>query len=443
VGFADALPHLKRAVEIDPQFAMAYALMGLFYSIIGESVLSVDSATKAYKLRDRASDREKFFITTLYQRNVTGNLEKEQQTLRSWGQAYPRDRDAHGLLAGFASQGTGQFEKSIEEANIALAIEPDFSPAFADIISSNLYLDRIAEAEKAIRIAAERKREIPDVLLFQYYVAFVSRDSAGMDSAAARAKGKPGIEDWMLHSQAMVEARLGRLQAATIISGRAAQMARETGHKESAASYEAAQAVREALFGNASAARRSASVALELSHGRDVEYGAAFALAVAGDLPHAQSLAADLQKRFPEDTSVQFNYLPVLDTFVALNHHDPEKAIERLQVNIPYELAVPPIDFNEFFGGLYPVYVRGLAYLAVHKGIEATVEFQKILDHRGIVAADPIGALANLQLGRAYVVDGDNAKAKSAYQNFFELWKDADPELPILKQANIEYVKLQ
>jgi len=442
-GFADALPHLKRAVEIDPQFATAYSLMGLFYSIMGETVLSVDSATKAYQLRDRASDREKFLITTLYHRNVTGNLEKEVQTLRLWGQTYPRDRDAHGLYAGFAAQGTGQYEKSIEEASIALAIDPDFRIAFANIITSNFYLDRIAEAEKAIQTAAERKQETPVSFLFQYYVAFVRNDGAGMDNAVARVKGKPGVEDWMLHSQAMVEARLGRLQAATMMTRRAAEMARQTGQKESAASYEAAHAVRQALFGNPSAARQSASSALELSHGRDVEYAAALALAVAGDLPRAQSLAADLQKRFPEDTAVQLNYLPVLSTFSALNHHAPEKAIEALQVNIPYELAVPPIDFNEFFGGFYPVYVRGLAYLSAHKGAEAATEFQKVLNHRGIVAADPIGALAILQLGRAYIVAGDNANAKSAYQHFFDLWKNADPDIPILKQANTEYLKLQ
>jgi serine/threonine protein kinase/tetratricopeptide (TPR) repeat protein len=441
-GFAEALPHLKRAVEIDPQFAMAYASMGLFYSNIGESVLSLESTKKAYELRDHASDRERFFITTLYERNVTGNLEKEQQTLRLWGQTYPRDRDAHGLLAGFASQGTGQFEKSIEESNIALGIDPDLSPGYTNIAYANFFLDRVEEAEKTIRAAAERKRETPDLLLLQYYVAFVKNDTAGMDRAAALAKGKPGVEDWMLHSQSLVEARLGRLQAATTISRRAVDMARQAGQKESAASYEAAQAVWQALFGNAAAARRSATAALELSNGRDVEYGSAFALAVAGDLLRAQSLAADLRKRFPEDTSVQFNYLPALGAMFALNRHEPEKAIELLRANVAYESAVPPIDFYEYFGGLYPVYVRGEAYLAGHRGTEAAVEFQKIIDHRGIVAGDPIGALAHFQLGRAYAVAGDKTRAKSAYQDFLTLWKDADPDIPILQQARAEYAKL-
>ena len=442
-GFPEALPHLKRAVEIDPQFAVAYAFMGLMYSNIGESVLSVENTRKAYQLRARASDREKFFITTLYQRNVTGNLEKEQQTLRLWGQTYPRDRDAHGLLAGFASQGTGQYEKSIEEAHIALGIEPDFSPGYVNVAWGNFFLDRVVEAEKTIRTAAKRKRVTPDLLLLQYYIAFVNGDTAGMDRAAALAKDKPGVEDWMLHSQALVEARSGRLQAATTMSRRAVEIARQAGQKESAASYEAGEAVWEALFGNAPAARRSASAALELSNGRDVEYGTAFALAVAGDLQRARSLAADLQKRFPEDTSVQFNYLPALGALFALSRHEPRKAIEVLEVDVPYELAVPPIDFNEFFGGLYPVYVRGEAYLAAHRGPEAAAQFQKILDHRGIVAGDPIGALARVQLGRAYAMAGDAAKAKVSYQDFLALWKDADSDIPILKEAKAEYAKLK
>jgi eukaryotic-like serine/threonine-protein kinase len=442
-GFTEALPHLKRAVEIDPQFAIAYAFMGLMYSNIGESVLSLESTKKAYQLRAHASDRERFFIMTLYERNVTGNLEKEQQTLRLWGQTYPRDRDAHGLLAGFASEGSGQYEQAIEEAKIALAIDPNFSPGYVDIAYSNFFLDRMTEAEKAIQTAAERKRETPDLWLLQYYVAFVKGDFGGMNRAVALAQGKPGVEDWMLHSQALMEARSGRLQVATTMSRRAVDMARQAGQKESAGSYEAAQAVWQALFGNAPVARHSARVALELSNGRDVEYGAAFALARAGDLARTQTLATDLQRRFPQDTSVQFNYLPTLGALFALNSHEPGKATELLEANRSYELAVPPIDFNEYFGGMYPVYVRGEAYLAARRGIEAAAEFQKILAHRGIVVADPIGALAHLQIGRAYSMAGDGVKAKMSYQQFFALWKDADADIPILKQAKAEYAKLR
>jgi serine/threonine protein kinase len=442
-GAADAVPLFKRAVEIDPQFAMAYAFMGLDYSNLGESVLANESTSKAYQLRDRASDRERFFITTLYDRQVTGNLEKEQQTLQLWAQTYPRDRDAHGLQSGFASQGTGHYEKSIEQANIALGIDPDFVHGYVNAAYDYFYLGRWLETEEAVQKASKYKDEFPELLLLQYYLAFVNGDRAGMDRVASLARGKLGVEDWMLHAESLVQARSGRVQAATRLSRRALDMAQQTGQRERAATYQAAEAVWQAFFGDAPAAKRGATAALQLSNGRDVEYGSAFALALAGDLPRAQSLAADLERRFPEDTSVQFNYLPALRALFALNHGEPAKAIELLQVAVPCELAVPAVDFNAFFGGLYPVYVRGEAHLAAGQGAEAAVEFQEVLDHPGIVFSDPIGALAHLQLGRAYVLQGDTAKAKAAYQDFLTLWKDADPDIPILKQARAEYAKLQ
>jgi tetratricopeptide (TPR) repeat protein/predicted Ser/Thr protein kinase len=442
-GSSDALPHLKHAVEIDPQFAMAYAAMGLMYSNLGESVLARESTSKAYQLRDRASDREKFFIMALYDRQVTGNLEKEQQTLELWAQTYPRDRDAHGVLSGFALQGSGQYEKSIAEANIALGIDPDFGVGYVNIAYSYFYLDRLPETEKVIQKAYAQKFEMPELLLLQYHLASIAGDSAGMDRVATLARGRPGVEDWMLHAQALVEARSGRLQAARRMSHRAVDMAQQAGQRERAATYQAAEAIYDAFLGDASAARRSVTAALQLSNGRDVEFAAAFALALAGDASRAQSLTDDLERRFPEDTSVKFNYLPALRALLALNHHAPEKAIELLQVAVPYELAVPAIDFNAFFGGLYPVYVRGEAHLAAHQGAEAAAEFQKILDHRGLVVSDPIGALAHLQLGRAYTMQGDTTKARAAYQDFLTLWKGADPDISMLKQAKFEYAKLQ
>jgi len=442
-GYADALPLLNRAVDIDPQFAMAYAFMGLMYSNLGESVLAVESTTRAYQLRARASDRERFFITTLYDRQVTGNLEKERRTLQLWGQTYPRDRDAHGLLSGYASQGSGQFEKSIEQANIALGIDPYLGPGYTNLAFAYFYLDRPSEAEKVIEKAAEHKREAPELSVLRYYLAFLNGDRTGMDRAAALARARPGAEDWMLHSEALIAARSGRVQAARKLSRSAVDIARQAGQEERAATYEAGEAVWEAMFGNAPAARRSATGALALSNGRDVEYSAAFALALAGDWARLQSLAGDLEKRFPEDTSVQFNYLPVLRALSALNHHEPSRAIELLQVAAPYELAVPAVDFNNFyFGGLYPVYVRGQAYLAEHRGAEAAAEFQKILQHRGIVAGDPVGALAHLALGRAYALSGDKTKASAAYRDFLTLWQDADPDIPVLKEAKAEYARL-
>ena len=442
-GFAQALPLLKRAVEIDPEFAMAHAVMGLFYGDIGESVLSIESTSKAYELRMRASDRERFFITTIYHRQVTGNLENEKQTLRLWAQTYPRDRDAHGLMAGFASIGTGQYEKSVEEANIAIGIDPDFGLGYANIATANFFLDRFSETEKAIQNASDHKRETFVIPLLRYHLACINGDAAGMDRAAALAKGRPGIEDWMLHAQGLVAALSGRVQTARAMSHSAQDIARQAGETEAAATYEVGEAVWEGLFGNAPAARQSAIAALQLSSGRDVEYGAAFGLALAGDWQRSQSLVGDLEKRFPEDTSVQFNYLPALRALLALNHREPQTALELLQIVVPYELAVPAIDYNEFFGGLYPVYVRGEAFMVSNHASQAIAEFQKILDHRGLVAGDPIGAMARVQLARAHAMQGDTAKARTSYQDFLTLWRDADPDIPILKQAKAEYAKLQ
>jgi eukaryotic-like serine/threonine-protein kinase len=438
-----ALPLLKRAVELDPDFALAHAFLGLIYSGMGESDLSVETTTKAYQLRDRTSDHERFFITVTYHRQVTGNLEKAQQAGELWAQTYPRDSTAHGLLSGFTSQGAGQYENSIEEAQKAITLDPDSRPPYINLAFSYAYLNRFEEAESTMQRVAEGNQRIPEFLVLRYYLSFFKRDSAGMERAAAQAKGKPGVEEWMSHSESLVLARSGRLQRAREMSRRAVELPKRAGERERAALYQAGAAVWEAFFGNASVARQSATEALQLSKGRDVEYGAAFALALTGDSSQAQRLADDLEKRFPEDTSIRFNYLPALRARLALNHGDPGQAIEQLQAALPYELAVPGVAFNGFYGGLYPAYVRGEAFLAAHQGAEAAAEFQKVLDHPGIVFGDPIGALAHLQLGRAFALSGEKTKARTAYQGFLTLWKDADPAIPILEQAKAEYAKLQ
>jgi tetratricopeptide (TPR) repeat protein len=262
-----------------------------------------------------------------------------------------------------------------------------------------------------------------------------------MEREIARA---PGVhaEDWISHHQALVQARSGRMRQARTLWERAIALAGQAGNRETAANYEAAAAVCEAHFGNGAAAKERARAALQLAKNRDVEYAAAFALARSGELPEAQRLADDLEKRFPEDTPVQFEYLPTLGAISALAHRAPSAAVERLQRAVPYDFALPGTAFFARFGGLYPAYVRGEAYLAAGRGKEAAAEFQKILRHRGIVLADPIGALAYLQLGRAYVVAGDMTKAKGAYRDFLTIWKEADPDIPVFKQATAEYAKL-
>jgi eukaryotic-like serine/threonine-protein kinase len=446
-GSAASIPFYRRAVEIDPQFAMAYAVLGLGYSELGESVLSAESTTKAWQLRDRVSERERYFIDFLYDRQVTGNLEKAYQTLESWLQSYPHGGDPptpQDLLGGLSTHGTGRFERAIEMEQKEIADKPDFFFGYSSLASSYFFLDRFPEAESILERASERRLEEPSLLVLRYNIAALKGDKDQMDRVVALAKGKHGAEDRVAHAEALALARCGRLQAARQSSSRAVDLALQEGDRETAASYRAARAVWEAVYGNAAEGKRSAMAGLELSTGRDVEYAAGFALAVSGDFSRSEALAGDLEKRFPEDTFVKFTYAPVLHALALLAWGKPADSVERLQIALRYELAVTGLNFNHFYlGGLHSAYVRGEALVATRRYSEAAAEFQKILDHRGLVGLDPISALAHLQLGRALILAGDKAKAKAAYQDFLTLWKDADPDIPILKQAKAEYAKLQ
>jgi tetratricopeptide (TPR) repeat protein len=441
-GPAAGVPHYQRAIAIDPQFAMALADLGFAYNAMGETDLGAEYTRKAYALRERVSDRERLYILMLYDRQVTGNLQKELETLESWVQTYPRDVAAWGISGGWVTFGTGQYERGIQMSEEALRLNPDAAAAYQSISTHNRSLGRFTEAEAALRRAAERKLEMPRNLVLRYYLAFLKGDDAEMGREIDLARGQREVEDEMSHHQAMVLAHSGQMRNAVILWQRAIERAQQAGDRERVATYEAAAAVCEAHFGNQAAAKQRAGTALQFGKGRDVEYAAAFGLALAGDTAGSQKLADDLAKRFPEDTPVQFEYLPTLRALFALARHAPPEAIERLQTALPYDFAMPGTAFFGMFGGLYPAYVRGEAYLAAGRGQEAATEFQKVLNHRGIVLADPIGALAHLQLGRAYGVSGDITRAKSAYQDFLTLWKDADAELPVLKQARAEYAKL-
>ena len=275
--------------------------------------------------------------------------------------------------------------------------------------------------------------------MLQHDIAFLKGDPAGMEREASRARERSGAEAWVSNKEAFALAYSGHLQQARILSQRAVDQAMQESQPERAGLWEAGASLREAFFEQVPDARKRAVAALKLSNSREVQYGAALTFALSGDSSRARTLADDLEKRFPEDTVVRFSYLPVLRARIALNQGDSARAIEMLQTATPYELGAS----RGLFGALYPIYVRGEAHLAAHRGPEAATEFQRILDHRGIVGSDPIGALARLQLGRALVLSGDTIKAKSAYQDFLTLWKDADPNIPILSQARSEYAKLQ
>jgi DNA-binding winged helix-turn-helix (wHTH) protein/predicted Zn-dependent protease len=444
-GSATSVPFFQRAIEIDPDFASAYAALGRMYGDIGESALSAKNIGKAYELRDRASDQEKFFISLNYDLQVTGNLEKAQQTCDLWMQAYPRTWMPHALLSGGVYPQLGKYEKSVEEAKIAIGVDPDFSIGYSLLAAGYVALERTGEAETILQRATERKLDIPDFHVQRYVIAFLKGDKTGMDREAAQPREKPGVDDWMSNAEGFVAAYSGHLEQARKMSRRAADLARKADRRETEALYETDAAVREALFGNMFTARQRAREALELSTSRDVEYGAAFALALSGESSQSQTLADDLSTRFPEDTIVRFTYLPTLRALLALNRRHSANAVELLQTAIPYEGGVSIEGGSEYLlgeGVFYPVYARGVAYLAARRGQEAAAEFQKILDHRGIVISDPVGPLAQMQLGRAYALAGDKDKARTAYTDFLTLWKDADPDIPILKEVQREYASL-
>lgn len=442
-GSAAALPLFQRATEIDPQFAAAHAYLGRMYDDLGETALSAESTDKAYQLRERASDAEKFFITASYDMQVTGDMEKAEQTCESWIQSYPREMIPHSFLSGIIVPALGAYERGVEEGKQTIQLDPDFAIGYSVLAFSYEYLGRVGDAENVLQKASERKLEIPDFLIQRYDIAFLKGDPAGMQREVALARGKSGVQDWVSNHQAFALAYLGRLQEARDASRTAVNFAQQEGQRERASLYEAGAALRESFFGNAAEARQHANAALRLSQARDTVYGAAVALALAGDLSKAHQLAQELEKRYSANTSVQFSYLPTLRALSELNRGEASRAIESLQTSAPNELGAPSSSFSGFFGALYPVYVRGLAYLAKHQDASAALEFQKILDHRGIVVSDPIGALAYLQLGRAFAQSGDKAKATSAYQDFLTLWKNADRNIPALKQAKEEYARLR
>jgi DNA-binding winged helix-turn-helix (wHTH) protein/predicted Zn-dependent protease len=442
-GGAAAVPLYQRAIEIDPQFAMAYAMLGRVYGDIAESGLSATNTTRAWQLRSRASERERFFIDASYDMQVTGDMEAARRTCEAWEQAYPRDPNAHGFLAGAIYPVLGKYEQALEAARTMLELDPEFPVSYNLVALGYLPLGRLDEAAQTLELASERKMQMPDLVVDRYLVAFLKNDQAGMEKAVALAAKTPGAEDLVANQESFGAGYSGHLQQARRRSGFAVQLAEQDGQRERAALFQSGAAVREGFFGDAAAARQSGKRALALSRGKEVEYGAAFAQALAGDTGAAQTMTDDLERRFPDDTSAKYYYVPALRALAALNRHNPAKALEWLQISIPYELGEPQSCFYGFFGVMYPVYVRGEAYLALHQGAQAAAEFQKIIDHRGIVISDPAGAMAHLQLGRAYLMAGDQAKAKAAYSDFLNLWKDADSSIPVLQQARLEYAHLR
>ncbi len=434
---AAAIPLLQRAISLDPNFAMAYARLGTNYAGLGEAARAAENTRKAYELRERVSEREKFYIVAHYERNVTGNLEAARKTYELWAQTYPRDDTPPANLALIYSA-LGDYDKFLAAHLQALKLSPD-GITYSNLVIGYMAVNRMDEARATVQEAQAHNLDNPGNHLSLYGIDFLQHDAAGMAREATELMGKPGFEDLMLETESDTAAYFGQFSKARELTRRASESAQRLDERETAAAYVAEAAWREALVGNMSLAKQRVQAALALSTGRDVVAVSAIALGLAGDAPQATRLAAGLAKRFPEDTIVQSNFLPTIHAVTVLQGGGASKAIEALAPTAPYELGTASLTVTFV---LYPVYVRGESFLAAHQGSAAAAEFQKILDHPGVVLNEPIGALAHLGLGRAYALSGEKAKAQTAYQDFLALWKDADPDIPILKEAKAEYAKL-
>ncbi|MGA3176116.1 MAG: protein kinase [Candidatus Acidiferrum sp.] len=432
-GNTAALPFLKRAVELDPNFAIAYRAISAVYGNLGEPGRQAENIRKAYELRGKVSERERFYIEANYYWTGTGELEKAVPAYEVWQQSYPRDYALHVHLGAIYAS-LGNLEKALEEHREALRLDPNSSVNYGNLGGAYMALNQLDEAEAVYKLAEERKLESETLLASRYQLAFLRGDTAQMAQLVSAAMGKPGTEDAMLATQADTEGWYGKLKNAHELTRRAMDSAEYNDAKETAASYQAQAALREVESGNREQARAEANAALKLAPNRDVRCVAALALARARDTAGAEKLATELDKTYPLDTLVQRYWLPTIRAAVALERKDLNGAIELLKAASSIELSGS--------GDLVLVYVRGEAYLTLNDSNRAAAEFQKFIDHRGQVGSLIYGALARLQLARAYSLQGDTAKAKAAYQDFLTLWKDADPDIPILIAAKAEYAKL-
>jgi len=434
-GDAEAVPFMRRAIELDPNFATADVGLAVEYGNLGRASLAAEYAKKAYDLRDRVSEREKYRISAFYFDEVTGEIEKATEAYELWAKSYPRDMVPHGNLGWFYNA-MGQYDKAITETEAGQRLEPTIT-GYTNLAGNYIAVNRLKDARQTIQ-EAQQKFDGLNIRLNLYSLAFLSGDTAEMERQFAWAAGRPGEEDRMLNTHADTQAYYGRLQKARDLARRAIDSALRADAKETAAQWLGFQALREAELGNGAAARQGVARALALAPGRDVKVVSSLALARAGETAQSRAIVEALQKSDPTNTLLKVYWLPVLEASIAMAQQAPDRAIVALEPSLPYEFGGPPPGIP-----MYPAYVRGLAYLAQRNGPGAAAEFQKFLDHTGIVQNFLLGSLAHLQLARAYVLSSDTAKAKTAYQDFLTLWKDADPDIPILKEAKAEYAKLQ
>jgi tetratricopeptide (TPR) repeat protein len=435
-GGTAPIPLFKRAVELDPNFAVAYSLLGVSYHNLGEDGLASENLRKAFELRERASAFEKYSISAVYYNWATGELEKSNQVYEQWAQAYPRAWvPPLNLGANYAT--VGQYEKALLEIVDSIRLNPDSSVSYLVLMGVYGSLSRLDEAKAVYEQALARKLE--GVQPPRYAVAFLESDGAEMQRQLAWAMGRSGWEDLLLSMHSDTQAYAGRFMKARELSRQAADAAKRNDQKQTTALWLLNAALREAEVGNLAQSREQVTSALALASTGDLQIMAALAMARAGNISRAQTMADDASKQAPLNTMLNAYWLPTIHAAIELNRKHPDKAVELLKAASAYELGQP----SPLGGSLYPVYLRGEAYLKAGEGQQAAAEFQKLIDHRSIVQNFVLGALAHLQLGRAKAVSGDKEGARAAYQDFLALWNDADPDIPILKEAKAEYAKLK
>jgi DNA-binding winged helix-turn-helix (wHTH) protein/tetratricopeptide (TPR) repeat protein len=438
-GDEASLPFFKKAIELDPNFAMAYGALATIYHNLGESALAKESTAKAYQLRDRVTESEKTTIESRYFMYVTGELEKAADAYEASVHNYPQSATPLNQLGSINGE-LGRYEQALENLRTALVLDPTRATTYANLAGDLLQLNRLEDADAVLAEAEKRKLQTDFLLQVRYWRAFLRADDAGMQQILVQSSDIPGAQALILTQQANTEAYHGRFEKAFELSGVAANLMQHDGDKESAATCLAEAAVREANVGRSAHARSLIAQAQKLSRGEDVVTLTAVVAAQVGDLQQADVLSRELDRESPSATFVQRYWLPVIRAQTHLDQRQWLKAVSDLDSAVQLEFAGPSALS---VATIYPAYVRGYAYLSAGDGAKAAAEFQKLIDHSGIVLNFPLAPLARLGRARAYARSGDAAKARAAYLDFLQLWHDADPDLPILKQAKIEYAKLQ
>jgi DNA-binding winged helix-turn-helix (wHTH) protein/tetratricopeptide (TPR) repeat protein len=433
-GEAESIPYFKHAIDLDPNFALAYASLSGAYQNLGEGGISRGYAQKAFALRDRVTERENFGVQALYFNFVTGEREKAIENCTLWAQSYPRELTAHICLF-FTREYLGRNEESLADGLECIRLEPDNGTCYGELVSVYGKLNRLSEAKMIYQQGLSRRLDHPFLHGSRYFIAFLEDDPEEMERQVNWAAGKTGTEDSLLADQSDTEAFFGRFAKARNLSRRVVESAVRHGQTDLVGQWQINGALREALVGNNGRARQQASLALSRASTQVSREVAGVVFAMTGDSVRAKGLGQELTRSFPYDT-MQINFWrPITLAAVQMSSNSPARALDELRAAAPYEMGeqLP----------LLAAYLRGQAYLALHRGPEAAVEFQKLIDHRGLVGNRVYASLARLGAARSFWMESDTVKARAAYNDFFKLWRNADPDIPVLIAARAEYAKLK